>query len=388
MEPEFHIGTLALCNQKSHRKRYGKLLVNQMLFSIINEIKQSVKEDCSIWNPYGRCLATTNEDIDIFREDIEKFLQEEGQRFYISEKGAYFSIQDEGERIGVFVIHRAIENVEIIGELCVRQIELAKQFHEKRVDKNKFYQQLLLDNLLLVDIYNQGSKLHLDQECKRVVFLIEPKKQKDNVVLETVENLYVSDSQDYVTSIDEGRIVLIKTLETTEADQEADEIAKAIVDILASEVMVDARIAYGTVVEELKNVSKSYKEANMALDVGKIFYEDRNVLAYNDLGIGRLIHQLPVSLCEMFLQEVFKGNAIEQFDKETLMTVNAFFENNLNVSETARQMYLHRNTLGYRLEKIMKTTGLDVKKFDDALTFKIAMMVSDHMKFIKSREQI
>ena len=124
----------------------------------------------------------------------------------------------------------------------------------------------------------------------------------------------------------------------------------------------------------------------MALDVGKIFYEERSVLAYNDLGIGRLIHQLPISLCEMFLQEVFKGNAVEQFDKETLMTVNAFFENNLNISETARQMYLHRNTLGYRLEKIMKTTGLDVKKFDDALIFKIALMVSDHMKFIRTRE--
>ena len=124
----------------------------------------------------------------------------------------------------------------------------------------------------------------------------------------------------------------------------------------------------------------------MALDVGRIFYVEKNILAYNELGIGRLIHQLPISLCEMFLQEVFHGNAIEQFDKETLVTVNSFFENNLNISETARKMYLHRNTLGYRLDKITRTTGLDVKKFDDALTFKIALMVSDHMKFLRNRE--
>lgn len=363
------------------------MLVNQMLFSIIAEMKQSVKENCSIWNLHGRCLATTSDDTNEIRGDVEKFLQVvDRQKTQITERTACFPIRDEDELIGIFVIHKVMENVEIIGDLCVRQIEAANQFHEKRVDKNKFYQQLLLDNLLLVDIYNQANKLGLDNESPRVVFVIEPKKQKDNVVLETVKNLYAFDSQDYVTSIDEGRIVLVKTLEMADYFQEAEEIAKAIVDILGSEVMVDARVAYGTVVEEIKNVSKSYKEANMALDVGKIFYEERSVLAYNDLGIGRLIHQLPISLCEMFLQEVFKGNAVEQFDKETLMTVNAFFENNLNISETARQMYLHRNTLGYRLEKIMKTTGLDVKKFDDALTFKIALMVSDHMKFIRTRE--
>ena len=364
------------------------MLVNPMLFSVISDIKQSIKEDCSMWNPRGRCLATTSDDTRGIQEEVEKFLAMMDYReTQITERAACFRVKDEEGIGGVFVIHNVIDNIEIIGGLCVRQIEAASQYHEKRLDRNRFFQQLLLDNLLLVDIYNQSKKLHLENEVKRVVFVIEPKKHKDNLVLETVQNLYASDSQDFVTFIDEGQIILVKTLETMDANQESEEIASAIVDMLGSEVMIDARVAYGNAVEELKSVSKSYKEANIALDVGKIFYQDRNVLGYNALGIGRLIHQLPVSLCEMFLQEVFKGNAVEQFDKETLMTVNAFFENNLNISETARQMYLHRNTLGYRLEKIMKTTGLDVKKFDDALTFKIALMVSDHMKFIKSKEQ-
>ena len=164
------------------------------------------------------------------------------------------------------------------------------------------------------------------------------------------------------------------------AYKEINDIAKTITDTLSAEAMMKVRVAYGTVVEELKDVSKSYKEAAMALDVGRIFYSERTILAYNELGIGRLIHQLPVSLCEMFLQEVFTGDAFEQFDEETLVTVYKFFDNNLNVSETARQLYIHRNTLVYRLEKIQKSTGLDVRVFDDALTFKIAMMVASHIK--------
>ena len=189
-----------------------------------------------------------------------------------------------------------------------------------------------------------------------------------------------------MTSVDEAHIILIKTLEKTDEYEDVNEFAKALVDTLGAEIMVQVKVAYGSIIGELKDVSRCYKEASMALDVGRIFYAHKSVLAYNELGIGRLIHQLPLSLCEMFLQEVFRGNALNQFDKETLATVNAFFENDLNISETARKMYLHRNTLGYRLDKIQKTTGLDVKKFEDALTFKIALMVSDHMKYIQSQQ--
>ena len=159
-----------------------------------------------------------------------------------------------------------------------------------------------------------------------------------------------------------------------------------LVNAINTEAMVNVRISFGTIIPELKEVSQSYKEAGMALDVGRIFYPERNILSYRELGIGRLIHQLPVSLCEMFLEEVFAGNSVDQFDEETLSTVDKFFENSLNISETARQLFVHRNTLVYRLEKIQKQTGLDVRVFEDALTFKIALMVADHMKFIENRK--
>ena len=365
----------------------GKLLMNQMLYTVVDEIKRTVEAECSLWSPHGRCLASTTRDMDEVKADVEKFLQMVDYRdTQLTENNACFAVRDERELVFVFAIHHVTENIDIIGKLCVNQLLAMNRFHEKRVDRNRFFQQLLMDNLLLVDIYNQAKKLNVENESKRIVFVVEPKRQKDDIVLETLRGMYSEETNDFVTSVDEGHIVLIKTMEKEDEYEEVAEIAMAIIDMLGAEVMVDARVAYGTIVNELKDISKSYKEASIALDVGRIFYVEKTVLAYNELGIGRLIHQLPVSLCEMFLKEVFNGNAVEQFDEETLTTVNTFFENNLNISETARQMYLHRNTLGYRLEKIMKTTGLDVRKFDDALTFKIALMVSNHMRFIKTQE--
>lgn len=361
-------------------------MANQTLHNIIEEIKGIINEECSVWNLQGKCLATTVQEASSIEQEVQAFLNGEDTDMQITKKTACFAVRHEGELIYVFVIHNATEHVEVFGKLCVSQFEHVNQLYEKRVDKNRFFQQLLLDNLLLVDVYNQAKKLNVDIEAKRVVFVVEPKRQGDNLVLETMKSLYATGTKDYVTSVDEGHIILVKALEKNDDYKEVNDIAKTIVDTLGAEAMVDTRVAYGTIIEELKDVSKCYKEASMALDVGRIFYVEKNVLAYNELGIGRLIHQLPIALCEMFLEEVFHGNTIEQLDKETLMTVNSFFENNLNISETARQMYLHRNTLGYRLDKITRTTGLDVKKFDDALTFKIALMVSDHMKFLKNQE--
>lgn len=362
------------------------MLANQILHNIVEEIKGIINEDCSVWNLQGKCLVTTLHEIANVEKDVKAFLSDEDANMKITKTSACFAVRCDGELIYVFAIHNVREDIEILGKLCVSQFEHVNQLYEKRVDRNRFFQQLLLDNLLLVDIYNQAKKLNVDIEAKRVVFVVEPKKQGDSLVLETMKGLYATGTKDYVTSVDEGHIILIKKLEKNDGYKEVNKIAKTIVDTLGAEAMVDVRTAYGNIIEELKDVSKCYKEARMALDVGRIFYVEKNVLAYNELGIGRLIHQLPISLCEMFLDEVFHGNEIEQLDKETLLTVNAFFENNLNISETARQMYLHRNTLGYRLDKITRTTGLDVKKFDDALAFKIALMVSDHMRFLKNQE--
>jgi len=367
------------------KKGSDKLLSNQILHKPINDIHEIMGVDCSVWSMEGKCLAIAGMNEDRIKAGVDKFLKE-GKDEQVCENEAFFLIRDNYDVVYVLALHEVVEQVAVIGRLCISQFQNLIHAYKERLDKNHFFQNLLLDNLLLVDIFNQAKKLGIEVERRRVVFLIEPKNETDNIVLETMKGLYATGSKDFVTSVDEGHIILIKALETTEGYKELNMIAKSIVDTLTMEAMVNMRAAYGTIVNQLRDVSKSYKEAGMALDVGRIFYEQKNVLAYNELGIGRLIHQLPVSLCDMFLQEVFDGKAVDQFDEETLSTVNQFFQNNLNISETARQLYVHRNTLVYRLEKIQKLTGLDVRVFDDALTFKIAMMVSNHLKFLQSKE--
>ena len=197
--------------------------------------------------------------------------------------------------------------------------------------------------------------------------------------------LFSAQAGDYVAEIEENSVILIKSLNSTEGYEELERSAITAVDMLGTEVMVDARAAYGTIVSELKNLSRSYKEARMAMDVGRIFYAGRRILSYNELGIGRLIYQLPVNLCEMFLREIFGEYDPSQIDQETLATINTFFDNNLNVSETSRQLFIHRNTLVYRMEKLEKATGLDIRTFEDAMTFRIALMVKDYMNFLERK---
>ena len=199
-----------------------------------------------------------------------------------------------------------------------------------------------------------------------------------------MKNLFAGKPHDFITAVDEKSIIVVKELKNGESYAEMDKLAHLTFETLQNELKVAERVSYGTIIHELKEVSRSYKEAKMALDVGKIFYGDQYVVAYNNLGIGRLIYQLPISLCRMFIREVFDGKSPDEFDDETLTTINKFFENSLNVSETSRQLYIHRNTLVYRLDKLEKITGLDLRIFEDAITFKIALMVVKYMKYIES----
>ena len=212
------------------------------------------------------------------------------------------------------------------------------------------------------------------------------KKEAKEKARELLKTLFATRTRDFITAVDERSIILIHELREDEDYEEVEQVANMMKDMLNSEAMATVRISYGTIVSEIKQVSKSYKEAKMALDVGKIFYSEKSITAYNTLGIGRLIYQLPINLCRIFIKEIFGDSIPEELDDELLTTVQKFFDNNLNVSETSRQLFVHRNTLVYRLEKLHQSTGLDIRTFDDALTFKIALMVVNYMKYIDSLE--
>jgi len=250
--------------------------------------------------------------------------------------------------------------------------------------EKKFFlvKNLLLDNLLLVDIYSRAKKLHIENNIRRIVYLVETNIDKEMNVVEIVRSIFPAKTKDFVTAVDEKSIILVKELREKENMEDIEKIAKTIADMLNIEMNSKVFISIGTVVSDLKDVSRSYKEAKMALEVGKIFETEKHIVNYERLGIGRLIYQLPLPLCRMFIKEVLHGLTIDDFDDETLATVNKFFENNLNVSETSRQLYIHRNTLVYRLDKLQKMTGLDLRNFDDAIIFKITLMVSKYMIYM------
>ena len=276
------------------------------------------------------------------------------------------------------------EDTYMVGKIAVSQLQNLIIAYKEKYDRNNFFQNLLLDNMLLVYIYNRAKKLHIEVNVPRAVFLVETGSEKESPASELLNGMFSSQIGDYITAVDESNVILIKAIEPEEDYEVLDQTANTIVDMMNMEAMMNVRVSYGTIVEELRDVSKSYKEAKMALDVGKIFYAEKRVTAYNRLGIGRLIYQLPVNLCQIFINEIFGANVPDELDEETLTTINKFFENNLNVSETSRQLFVHRNTLVYRIEKLAKSTGLDIRTFDDALTFKIALMVVNYMKYLDS----
>lgn len=359
------------------------MLSNQILQKTIYEMGDILECNCSIWNMEGEMLAAVGNDKAYIKKSVDSFIKEYSEEKYLyTEEAALFRVCDEERPVYIFVLeHQGKVDVRVSGRLCVSQWEALLDMNKIKMDKNRFMQNLILDNLLVVDIYNQAKRLMIPVEQKRVVFVIEPKSEEDEIVLELVKGIYTSGTGDYVTAVDNGHVILVKALESYESYEEVNEIAGLLINTLNTEAMINVRVAYGTIIDKLNEVPESYKEARIALEVGRIFYEERSLLAYKELGIGRLIHQLPESLCEMFLEEVFGEKDETIFDEETLLTVANFFENNLNVSETARQLFIHRNTLVHRLEKIQKYTGLDVRIFEDALTFKIALMVADQRKY-------
>ncbi len=358
----------------------------QIIQTSIDELSAITKVELSVLDLKGKVVASTGNAPSFDNNFVADFATSPVDSQVIG--GVHLlKILDEGELLYVLLASGQGDNGYMVGKICVSQLQNLIIAYKERYDRTNFFQNVLLDNLLLIDIYNRAKKLRIDVNLRRVIVIVETKAERDNGAQELLGSMFTSQQGDYVTAVDEANVILVKALKAGEGYEEIENIATTIVDMMNTEAMLDVRVSYGTIVSELKDLSKSYKEAKMALEVGKIFYAERHVTAYNTLGIGRLIYQLPVNLCRIFIDEIFGDREIpENLDEETLNTINKFFENNLNVSETSRQLFVHRNTLVYRIEKLQKSTGLDVRIFDEALTFKIAMMVLSYMRYVDKNE--
>lgn len=356
------------------------MISNQLLQKTLDELKAISDKDMAVFTTDGHTSASTSRNISIPSKEIPDF-SESSREFREITGFQLFKVKEDMKVEYILAVKGSSSSTELVGRMVKYQLERMLSEYKEKFDKDNFIKSLLSDNLLLVDIFDRSRKLHIELEADRVVFLVRLNKKNQDDAIGTLKNLF-DDNEDFVTAIDKKQIIVVKQLSGKEKES-LDSIARGMINALKSDIDDDATVSYGTVGVDLKDVSKSYKEAKMAQDVGDIFFSDRQINPYDTLGIGRLIYQLPMPLCKLFISEIFKDTSPLDLDDETIETINKFFENSLNVSETSRQLFIHRNTLVYRLDKIQKLTGLDLRVFDDAITFKIALMVSSYMQHVE-----
>ncbi len=361
------------------------MISNQILQNTLDGLKAIANRDLAVFDVTGKAVACTGAECMQYDTDVKAFLDSNADAHMVN-GCCLLKIYDDFHLEYVLFVQGDSEEAETVGRMTAFQIQGLLTAYQERFDKDNFIKSLLLDNLLLVDIYNRAKKLHIATETKRVIYIVESSASSELNGLETVRSFVGSKSKDFVTAVDEKNVIIVKELGASEGYAAVEAYANEVLAYWEKEGLGKVHISYGTIVNDIKEVSKSYKEAKLASEVGKIFFTEKDVVAYSTLGIGRLIYQLPIPLCKMFIREIFEGKSPDDFDEETLTTINKFFENSLNVSETSRQLYIHRNTLVYRLDKLYKTTGLDLRVFEDAITFKIALMVVRYMKYVETLE--
>ena len=254
-----------------------------------------------------------------------------------------------------------------------------KQFYDEKYDKNNFIKNVLLENILPGDVHTKAHELNFGTGVLRVCFFVRVTSKTEESAFEIIKKFFGDKNKDFVVNINEDEIAIVKEVERGTTSSQLEDFARSIIDTLMSEHYIQSCIGIGSVVKTIKDLSYSFKEAQVALEASRVFDSEKLIVSYDNLGIARLVYQLPTTLCKIFLKEVFRNGSIESLDQETLFTIQRFFENNLNISETSRKLFIHRNTLVYRLDKIKRLTALDLREFDDAIVFKIALMVKKYL---------
>lgn len=361
------------------------MAVQQILENCLTEWKEISQMDFCLLDAEDQIFITTCQN-PIPSDEVLATFRSAGEHILLADNYSLFKVYENEVLHFLLLVWSNGKDASTIGELAVCQIRSLLTAYAEKNDKNTFMQNLLLGKYNDVEAFNLARKLRIPANSKRAVFLVETRQHQDKHALATIRNIFSARTKDFITALDESGIIVIRELSSTENYETLEGIAYMLVDMLNTEAMTSAWVSYSNIAEDMKELSNAYKEARTALEVGKIFYAESNVFGYNRLGIGRLIYQLPVSICEMFINEIFRDdNTPDSIDEESLITIRTFFENNLNLSETSRQLYVHRNTLVYRFEKLQKRFGLDIRTFEDALTFKIAMMVSDYISYTKKK---
>jgi len=352
---------------------------SRLFQGVIQQMKDVVGRTIGVVDENGNIIACS----DVSR--INEQVKPDTARVFNStspvalDDATYFSFDSRLRHEYAVFVGGTDETAKTYAKILAASFGAIKQFYDEKYDRANFVKNVILDNILPGDIYVKARELRFNSDATRVVLLIRITGREDATVFDVIQNLFPDKNKDFIINVGETDIALVKEVSSSIESKDLESLAHSIADALSSEFYTSAQVGIGTCVTGIKDLSRSFKEAQVALEVGKVFDTEKDIVSYDNLGIARLIYQLPTTLCDMFLKEVFKRGSIDSLDQETLFTIQRFFENNLNVSETSRKLFVHRNTLVYRLEKIKKITGLDLREFDDAIVFKVALMVKKYL---------
>lgn len=354
-------------------------MANRVFQGVVYQMKDAVNRIIGVVDENGAVISSS--DLNMIGEVRTTYALERmtAADCFTSEGYTYHQFTSNKRNDYAVFVEGTDEQASRFAALVAISLQNIKQYHDEKFDKTNFIKNVVLDNILPGDIYAKARELHFSTDVSRVVLLIRVVSSNDISAYEVVSGLFPDKQKDFVFNISENDTVLVKEIKRGIDQRDIEKLAASIVDTLSGEHYIKAVVGIGTPISNVKDLATSFKEAQIALEVGKVFDTEQPTISYDHLGIARLIYQLPTTLCEMFLREVFKQGSIESLDSETLFTIQRFFENNLNVSETSRGLFVHRNTLVYRLEKIKKLTGLDLREFDDAIVFKVALMVRKYL---------
>ncbi|HCT91466.1 MAG TPA: CdaR family transcriptional regulator [Lachnospiraceae bacterium] len=356
-------------------------MTQHQLLTLLKEIREITGSELTCYQPDGLPKASTADQFSAFsQEDVRQFLKS-GEPSLLSSPASLFRLEHNEHLYGALSLDSHTPELAMVGRLAASQLSHALGVGREALDRSTFIRRLLQNEIPAMEILEIASRLHLDAQATRIVYLIETEDPHDTSTCQTIRSLYPENRQNYLSVLDEHHLLLVRPVAANDTEETFLSVAETLVDMLSMENMCNARVSCSSPSSDIRLLSQAFQEAQSSLEIGKIFYFNQKVTVYSSLGIGRLIYQLPLPLCRMYLNEVFTGDFPAIFDDETLALIEKFFENNLNTSETARKLYIHRNTLIYRLDKIQKETGLDVRTFDDALTLKIALLVRCYLRY-------
>lgn len=355
-------------------------MINKYLNNILAQTSKILGFEAGLIEGNGTLISSGR--IEVLEENVSSILEacaESKKKLNKMLGCTFYTVTTRGRVDYITFINSEDESVDTHIEMLSSYIGGMRQIHNDKYDKANFIKNMLADSILPGDVFLKSKELHLPFDVDRAVFALQYEDIRGIDVYDIISGIFPDNGKDFVIDLDNNMIAIVKEVKIGITAQELEDVASQIANTVTSEAMVNIRLGIGTVASNIKDIAKSYKEARIALEVGKVFDGEKNIMNYDNLGIARLIYQLPTTLCELFLSEVFKKDSIESLDQETLYTIQKFFENNLNVSETSRQLYVHRNTLVYRLDKVRKITGLDLRIFDHAIVFKVALMVKKYL---------